>query len=272
MKHETVYLPDEGEEVSLDTYVAEPTAHFTRRALLVIPGGGYGAVCHNREGEPIAQAFLPYGYNAFVLHYTVGRKKTFPAQLIQVAKAIRHIKDNAEKYGIDPDKLFVVGFSAGGHLAGCAATMWKHPAVKAAVKMPEGYNRPAGAMLIYPVVSPRYEHHIESFRNLWGTDTPTEEQLKEAAVELHVDADSAPVFLLHTADDGCVDVRNALRLAEHYSMAGRPFEMHIYPSAPHGGALFNAITSGGNPAHDCPNAAEWVRLAAAWADGVSSKH
>ncbi len=270
MRVEKIQL--DGEGAYLDAYLADPVKCFTRKALLVIPGGGYGKVCSEREGEPVAHAFLPYGYQTFVLHYTVGRKKPFPAQLIEATLAIKHIKDNAEKYGLDPEALFVVGFSAGGHLAASTGVLWKNPAVQEAVPMPYGDRRPRGVMLIYPVISPRFEHHIQSFRNLFCTDTPTEEQLSAAAIEEHVDADSAPAFLMHTANDQVVDVRNTLIAAEAYAKAEVPFELHIYPDAPHGVALGNRITECGKPKYNQPAIAEWVRLAAAWADDLLQKN
>ena len=128
-------------------------------------------------------AFMPYGYNCFVLHYTVERRGRFPCQLIEVARAIKHIKDNAEKYGIDPERLFVVGFSAGGHLAASSGVLWKLPEVYESVSMPYGYNKPRGVILAYPVISPRLEHHFESFRNLWCNNEPTEEQKARSAID-----------------------------------------------------------------------------------------
>lgn len=268
MKHERIYLEQDNTEAYLDTYIADPTSEFTRKAILVIPGGGYGCVCSDREGEPIAQAFLPYGYQAFVLHYTVGRKKPFPAQLIEAALAIRYIKDHAEEYGIDSEQVFVAGFSAGGHLAACTGTLWKLDAVNQAVPMPYGYNKPKGVMLLYPVISPQYQNHIKSFLNLWCSDTPTKEQLDAAAIEQHVDGDSAPAFILHTANDQVVDVRNSLTVANAYAVAGVPFELHVYPDAPHGVALGNAITAGHTAKFNNPAIAEWVRMAAYWADAL----
>ena len=114
-----IQLDKDDENIYLEAYIADKTEGFTRNAILVIPGGGYGSVCSDREGEPIAMAFMPYGYNAFVLHYSVAsvNKRTFPSQLIEASKAMKHIKDNAKEYNIDPERVFVTGFSAGGHLA-----------------------------------------------------------------------------------------------------------------------------------------------------------
>jgi acetyl esterase/lipase len=258
MKTERIDLVAGRPDVWMDTYIAEPMKNFIRKALLIIPGGAY-EYCSARESEPVAQAFMPYGYNAFVLHYTVGvdSGRAFPTQLIEATLAIKHIKDHADEYGIDPEELFVVGFSAGGHLAGAVATMWKSEAVRAAVDMPYGYNKPKGAMLIYPMTSPDYSN-CERYTKAWGTllgcENPTQEQLDSAAVEKHVDADSVPAFIMHTYTDPTVDVRNVMVLGKAYAEAGIPFEMHVFPNGGHGLGL----------AKNNPAAAQWAELCRDW--------
>ncbi len=265
MIFKTISLRPEDETITLDAYVADPYGDNLRKAILVIPGGGYKEICSDREGEPIALAFLPYGYNAFVLKYSVGRKRPFPAQLIEAAMAIKHIKDNAVEYGIDPDNVFVTGFSAGGHLTGSCGILWKHPAIYEALDMPYGYNKPKGIMPIYPVVN----GHEGSFKNLWCTDTPTDEQKKQSYLNLHVDKDSAPAFILHTATDEIVPVQDSFDLANAYAKAGVPFELHIYPKGPHGMALANEITAwNGRKEYVNPEIAKWVGMAAAWANNL----
>ena len=267
MRVEKLMLPNEGEDAYLDAYISDPLKGLERKAILVIPGGGYSGVCADREGEPIAQAFIPYGYNAFVLHYTVDGKHPYPTQLVQVARALKLIKDNHAQYGIDPDQIFVVGFSAGGHLAACAGIQWKLPEIYQRVSMEYGYNKPRGVMLIYPVVSPRY--HGFSFNHLLCKEQPTEAELASVAVETQVDGDSAPAFILHTSNDQIVDVKNSLCLANAYADQGLRFEMHVYPCGPHGMALANHITDGGTGNWSDPAIAEWVRMAAYWANGLA---
>ena len=262
MIFKTIPLSAEDPEIVLDAYIASPTSNFLRKAILVIPGGGYRTVCANREGEPIALAFLPYGYNAFVLKYSVGRKRSFPAQLIEASSAIRHIKDHSEEYGIDPKELFVTGFSAGGHLAACCGILWKHPAVYEALDMPYGYNKPKGILPIYAVIN----DNAHTFQNLWATDTPTEDQLRQVRLDLHVDADSVPAFMAHTAEDAVVPVQNSLDLAAAYAREKVPFELHIYPKGPHGLALANQITSAGNLSREHAEFAKWIHMAAVWMD------
>jgi acetyl esterase/lipase len=262
MKYEKIPLSAEDENIYLEAFVAEKVGNFTRKAILVIPGGGYGSVCHDREGEPIAMAFMPYGYNAFVLHYSVGGKRPFPAQLIEASLAIKHIKDHAEEYNIDPEQVFTVGFSAGGHLSATIGTLWKHPAVYEAIDMPYGYNKPKGTMLVYPVI----DDHEFSFRFLWCTDALTDEQRAQVRLSDHVDADTCPAFIMHTANDQEVNIKNALNYAQALSKAGHKFELHVYPDALHGIALGNDITECGVPSWKNDAIAEWVRLAAYWAD------
>lgn len=271
---ERIKLTDEENGPYIDAYIADAFPNYTRKALLVFPGGAYAGLSP-REGEPVAHAFMPYGYNAFVLHYTVSKKrrKPFPAHLIEATLAIKHIKDNAEKYGIDPAELFIVGFSAGGHLAASVATMWKHEKVLAAVEMPYGYNRPKGAMLIYPMISPDYsncETYDKAWRNLLVCENPAKEQLNEAAIERHVDTNSVPAFVLHAFTDPVVDVRNAMILGKAYADAGVPFEMHIYPKGTHGFSLANEVSADGNSKFVNQRIAEWVHLAAEWAKTLKS--
>lgn len=254
----------------VDAYAADPIGTIKKKALLVIPGGGYG-FCSEREAEPIALAFMPHGFNAFVLNYTVGRKKPFPCQLIEASAAIKHIKDNAEKYNVDHEEIFVVGFSAGGHLAASVGVLWKNEEIYKALNMPFGYAKPSGVMLCYPVISPKFERHIGSFNNLWCSDNPTAEQYAATAIEDFVDEDSAPAFIMHTATDKTVDVRNSLVLADAYARAEVSFELHVYPEGPHGLSLANKWTSEGKETRENPVVAEWVDRAAAWAEEQCKK-
>lgn len=271
MIYKKIPLEQEDETAYLEVYAADRLDCFTRNAILVIPGGGYREVCSNREGEPIAMAFMPYGYNAFVLHYSVASnsQKTFPAQLIQASKAMKYIKDHAEEYNIDPEKVFVTGFSAGGHLAASLGTMWHRQEIYDAVEMPYGYNKPAGMMVIYPVITgnPQFSH-AGSFINLIGSQEPTEEQLKECSIEENVDDRSCPAYIVHTSEDEAVNVNNSLLLAQAYAAAGKTFELHIYPEGPHGMALGNKITWGGCEKDVDPCFAKWIENAVLWAKRI----
>lgn len=266
MKIEKIMLDN---SAYLEAYIADKTEKYTRKAILVIPGGGYAGVSE-REGEPIALAFMSYGYNAFVLNYSVAREKSFPAQLIQASKAMKHIKDNAEEYGIDKEEVFAVGFSAGGHLCASLGVMWNKKEIYEEVDIPYGYNKPKGIMLIYPVISGVSEFaHMGSFQNLFGTDTPSEEQLKEASIELNMWSESSPAYIVHAANDTVVPVENSLIIAEEYSKHKIPFEMHIYPKGEHGFSLANKITWDGNPEFIQEEDAKWIENAVKWAEKLT---
>ena len=262
-----IQLDPDNKEVYLEAYICDKITSLTRDAILVIPGGGYGEICCEREGEPIAHSFIPYGYNAFILHYSVKNDgKVFPAQLIQASLAVKHIKDNAEEYGINPDRIFACGFSAGGHLCATLGTMWHNKAIYDAVDMPYGYNKPAGVMLIYPVISSEY--HTFSFQSLLGKEEFTKAEGDLVSVDKHVDDKSSPAFILHTSTDKAVDVRNSLAIAKAYADKGLQFELHIYPDAPHGVALANKITKCDNPKYDNASIAKWVENAVFWANSI----
>lgn len=263
MRFFRIDLFDDRPDVWLDAYINDPLPGFVRSAMLVIPGGGYYGVCSDREGEPIAMGFIPEGFNCFVLHYSVARTRRFPAQLVEAATAMAHIRAHAAEYGIDPAKVFAVGFSAGGHLAGSLGILWNHPQVR---EIGDAASvRPDGVILCYPVVSSQIQNPEKgTFANLLCTDKAEPDELAGVSLELHVTEESSPAFIMHTSDDAVVDVRNSLVLADAYRAAGLAFEMHIYPHAPHGAALGNAITSFGNKCWDDPAIARWVADAAAW--------
>lgn len=263
MRYERIEL---NENAYMTTYIADKTENFTRKAILVIPGGGYAGIA-SREGEPIALAFMPYGYNAFVLNYSV-KDKPFPQQLIEASMAVKNIRDNAEEYNIDPDNVYVVGFSAGGHLAATLGTLWHRPEIYDAIDMPRGYNKPNGMMLIYPVINSQY--HYLSFENLFLGDV-TDEKLSEVAINKVVDENSSPAFIMHTSNDQIVNIKNSLCLADVLAEKGIKFEMHIYPDAPHGVALGNEITECGNEKWNNKSIAKWIEQAVEWAEQFGEK-
>lgn len=262
MKHDVIHLCKDDENVTLTTYLA---ASLKKKcdAMLVIPGGGYSRVCADREGEPIAMSFAARGIRCFVLNYSINEKAVFPRPLLEASLAMAHIRAHAEEYGINPDRIFVCGFSAGGHLAASLGTRWHTPEVNDAIDIPFGSNRPCGMILCYPVLCWFDKTHRGTFEHAFGTKTPTPEQVEFCSLERGLDEHTVPAFLMHTADDGCVNVQNTLRMATALKEAGIPFEVHIYPHGPHGMALANEIT-GGSPNMIDERIAEWVDLAAAW--------
>lgn len=259
MLHEKIILDKENSEVYIETYVESDGS--ARDAILVIPGGGYAMVCHEREGAPIANAFLSRGINAFVLNYRVGEGKTYPTQLTDAARAIAYIKKNADRYGVNPDRVFTVGFSAGGHLVGTIAT--QHSVAEKLLGLPENFARPRGSIYAYPVVSAMCPTHGSSFHLLAGKRlcTFTEEEKRLYSLEYNVTPDTPPAFIWHTATDELVPVYGSLRLAEAYVKAGVRVALHIYPYGPHGLALANETTRCDNDNLVQPLAEGWVDYA-----------
>lgn len=260
-----VKLSQNNEHAFLEVFCAEKIWNKKRDAILVIPGGGYNEVCAAREGEPIALRFCAEGINAFVLHYSVKEAAVFPQPLIEASAAIKHIKDNHEMYNIDPDRVFVCGFSAGGHLCASLGTLWHIPEIYNSLDMEFGYNKPRGIIPVYPVISAvTPDAHLGSFQKILGCADPTEDELKRYSLEYCVDENSSPAFIVHTSTDATVSVNSALAFAQAYADKKLAFELHIYRDAPHGVALGNDITSCGVASYDNPAIAIWLKQSIDW--------
>ena len=257
MIHERIYL-DKEEKAYIETYVNTDSRKDPRDAILVIPGGGYHTVCLDREGECVAVAYASRGVNAFVLNYRVGEGVHYPNQLLDAAKAMAYIKENAEKYHINPDRVFAVGFSAGGHLCATLATL--HGEAEELLGLPKGVARPRGVVLSYPVITALAPTNEASFQNLLGKPFSeiTEEEKKHLSIEENITADTPPAFIWHTAEDKTVPPMGSFRLAEAYALCGVPVEMHLYPYGPHATAVGTYISSGGNPDYIDSKIAEWI--------------
>lgn len=264
MINEKIYLDKENPEVVLETYAHIDPLMPKRDAILIFPGGGYAHLASFREGDCIATAFASRGVNAFVLSYRLGPKYNYPCQLIDAVRAIDYIKKNADKYGVNPDRVFTVGFSAGGHLSGTVAT--KYRIGEELLSLPRDSARPAGNIYAYPVVSAVCDTHVGSFQNLLGKpfDELTDEERRFHSIELSVTKETPPAFIWHTATDNAVPPEGALRLAAAYARHGVTVEMHFYPFGPHGIALANELTSNGTKDFIQPRAEEWVDKAVSW--------
>lgn len=161
-----------------------------RPAIIIFPGGGY-EYCSGREAEPIAMRYLAEGYNAFVLYYTCNKK--FPAPLINAAYAMFKIRARADEFNIDKDKIAVWGASAGGHLAGCLATMWGDAAIYNTIGCEPQDIRPNAAILSYPVISGITSPHVGSFEVLLGKDAKASD-LSRLSLENRVTPKTPPVL------------------------------------------------------------------------------
>lgn len=260
-------------DITLTSYVAgiseEIKFNNNRKAILICPGGGY-AHCSHIEAEPIAISFLATGYNAFVLDYSVKNAqqegKKFPGQLIEAALAMKFIKDNAEKFHIDPNYVFVTGYSAGGHLAASLGILYNSEYVTSAIDMPENYARPTGMILAYPVISAGKYAHRGSFNNILQDEKDDEKARDRVSLEKLVDENTVPAFIWHTREDKAVPVENSLMLASSLAANKIPFEMHIYPYGGHGASLANSIVNANNP-----TIAQWFGEAVRWMGTINAE-
>lgn len=257
MTYKKIYLNSEDNRVFIDAYIADGAP---RDAILIIPGGGYSNICADREGEPIAHNFVAGGYNAFVLGYRVSEADVYPAQLIDAASAMIYIRENAEALCVNRERVFAVGFSAGGHLAGCLATMFARDELAAVFGDKSGLIRPTGVILSYPVTTANAATHQGSFERISGKPFSeiTDEEKRALSLDCAVSSASSPMFVWHTRPDTVVPVIGTLKLAEALVSNGVNFRLSIYPEGPHGTALANAITECGNPAWVQPQAVRWA--------------
>ncbi len=264
MISERIYLHRNDKRAYLDTYAITDGRIKPRDAMLVIPGGGYGHVCLDREGECVALAYLARGINAFVLNYNVDEESLFPSQLLDAAAAMKHIKENAEKYHIDPNRIFAVGFSAGGHLAGTLAV--HHNLAEKLMRLDKDYLKLAGVVLSYPVITAYEPTHKGSFEALAKKrfDDLTDEERRSYSIECNVNSETPPAFIWHTSADGAVLPHGSLKLAMAYRDAGIPFELHVFPNGDHGSALATEHTSAGEKTLVIPEASAWLDLSVAW--------
>ena len=220
------------------TQLSERGIRKRRPALLVIPGGGYGMLSE-REAEPVALQFFAEGFDCFVLRYDVAPLH-YPTPLLQAGMAMLWLRKNASALAIDDTHIAAAGFSAGGHLAGCLAFLWRDAALQAAFGRDTNAIRPDACLLAYPVVTMGEWAH-EGSRDVI---TDGDEVLKELlSLEKQVTKEAPPVFLWHTQEDVCVPVENSLLLAAAYRKAGVPFAMHIFEHGPHGMSLVSPETS-----------------------------
>jgi acetyl esterase/lipase len=202
-------------------------------ALVVCPGGGYGHLAAH-EGRPVAEWFASLGGTGLVLKYRLGPKYHHPAEMDDVQRAIRLTRANASEWGIDPTRIGVLGFSAGGHLASTAATHFDSGEASASDPVEKVSCRPDIAVLVYPVISlhPPYGHG-GSRKNLLGDD-PDDHLVDLLSNEKEVTEKTPPTFLVHSSDDHTVPVENSLEFATALAQHKVPFEMRIFGHGGHG--------------------------------------
>lgn len=225
-------------------------------AVIVLPGGGYSIKMTSYEGRDVCRRFNELGFHSFMLEYRVAPNR-HPAPLVDVAEAVKIVRRNAEKWNVKADKIAVLGFSAGGHLAASACV---HYALAESLIPAEDKTsaRPDAGILCYPVLSSGKFGHIGSFKNLLGENS-SDDLMKKMSLELNVHKDMPPVFLWHTANDQTVPVENSLLMAGALSSEKIPFELHVYPNGPHGMGMADETVACADP-----HVATWVNLCSDW--------
>ena len=246
------------EEPYIMTYLLENDKK-NNPCVIVIPGGGYGFVCYEHEGDKICRFLNSQGYSAFYLMYRV-EPYHFPCMELVAKRAIRLVRYNAEKFHIDPQRIGITGFSAGGHLT-CMAGLRYDYGMDNGDEIDKVSSRPDTAAPCYAVASlDKNITHMGTRNNFLGEDN-TDERAFAFSSENIIPDDAPPFFLFHTAEDTCVPVECSIRLAKAFSDKKMPFSLHIFPYGDHGIGI----------GEDTPLANEWPMLYVKWMNEVYSR-
>jgi acetyl esterase/lipase len=223
-------------------------------SVIVAPGGGYELLADNHEGRQVANWFNAMGVTAFVLKYRLGPRYHHPIELGDAQRAIRLVRSRAKEFEISPDRIGMMGFSAGGHLASTAATHFDSGNPGAADPIDHASSRPDFVILGYPVITFEAPYaHGGSAKNLLG-DNPDPKLLQELSNELRVTPQTPPTFLFTTSEDTVVPPENSVNFYLALHKAGIPAEMHVFEKGPHGVGLDLGD----------PTLSEWPVLLANW--------
>ena len=281
MRIQTLPLRDDHPAICLEAYwlhnSPEYQTNHLRPAIIVCPGGGY-MFLSDREAEPIALRFMAHGYHAFVLRYSV--QTAFPAPMFDLANAIALVRRNAAEWFIDPNRIVVCGFSAGGHLAASLGVLWDTPLLAPPLGLSPEQIRPNALLLCYAVIEmevlshhaptgddggqPVYDPQDAIALTLGGT-RPSQALRDQYRLDLHVSPSTPPTFLWHTATDQIVPAHNALRFAAALASHRVPYEIHVFENGVHGLALADDVTAvPGQPAFINLANQIWVDLALNW--------
>jgi acetyl esterase/lipase len=226
-------------------------------AVVVCPGGGYQNLASNHEGRQVANYLNSLGAAAFVLRYRLGPRYHHPIELGDAQRAIRLLRSHAQEWRLDPARIGIMGFSAGGHLAMTASTHFDSGAPDAADAVDRVSSRPDFAVLGYPVISMTEPWtHKGSRTNLLG-ENPDPEVAKSLSGERAVTRETPPTFIFQTSEDTAVPAENSVHYFLALRTAGVPAEMHVFEKGPHGVGLAN----------DDAALSEWSKLLANWLRG-----
>lgn len=229
-------------------------------AVVILPGGGYGYISE-REAEPVAEKYFAAGYNTFIVRYSVKDRARDFIPLIQLTSTIALIRENSTSWVTIPDKIAVCGFSAGGHLACSSGVLYNEPHFLKVAPVKD-HIRPDAMILCYPVITADEFAHSDSIEAVSGACKGSDEYLW-FGLDSHVDKDTPPTFIWHTAEDTCVPVENSLKFASALSAKKIPFELHIFPEGQHGMSVCT-----GQVNTKCEYVGRWVSMSIRWLNKV----
>lgn len=252
MKMIHVQCPDHP-EASLEGYILDCELTLgqekTRPAIVVCPGGGY-VYCSPREGEPVALSYAACGFHAFLLRYSTGWDCTGFTPLEEISWVIGYLREHADEWNIDPNKIVTCGFSAGGHLALAAGV--------------RAENRPDAMILGYcATVIPNVPGADFMLKLLTGKQTVDDEDVEQFNLLNNVDEKAPPAFMITTAED-LMTAGTTLDLAKKYSELGLGYELHVFQHGPHGYSLANEVTADGSYLVINAAFAQWQPLSVHW--------
>lgn len=230
----------------------------TKAAVIVVPGGGYGSLAMDHEGSQIAEWLNSLGVTAFILKYRMNKTgHQHPVPMLDGQRAIRLVRSRAAEWKIDPQKIGVLGFSAGGHLTSTLGTHFDAGDANATDAIDRASSRPDFLVLCYPVITMTQDFmHRGSLRNLLGA-SPDPELAESLSNETQVTRDTPPTFLFHTNEDTGVLAENSAAFYAALRRVGVPAEMHIYEKGPHGVGLAKKI----------PGTSSWPERCREWMEG-----
>lgn len=263
-----IHTRGSGANANLRTYIIDSSdsLKYNKRPLILIcPGGGYEFVS-DRESEVMALQFTAMGYHAAVLTYSV-KPAVFPTQILETAQAWKIIRYNAQKWNILPDKIVILGCSAGGHLAASYSLFCEEDPVVNSVGLSADELRPAGMVLCYPVITSGKFAHQGSFAVLLGNDYSKlagTELMDKVSLEKQVTLETPPAFIWHTYADNVVPVENSLMFAAALREKNINCELHIFPEGGHGLGLANEFSLDQSGYGLQKNCQIWIKLVHIW--------
>lgn len=237
-----------------------------RPLILICPGGGY-EFTSDREADPLATQFLGMGYQVAILRYSVAPAE-YPVALLEAFTAIKMIRENADEWCVCTDKIFVLGCSAGGHLAASVGMFWNKKWIAEKLCCTNAQLKPAGMILCYPVITSGAYAHRGSFEALLKNQY-NEEMLTLNSLEKQVSKDTPKAFIWHTYTDDCVPVENSLLLISAMKKYEIPVEFHMYPVGGHGLSTCDELAEtpdGYGVQKECQS---WLPLVHTWLQGMT---